>query len=93
MRNDQREFDPLRKLFIPADSTRDNLTWYGGMSWPEDISGSPAVVDPGQTICYRAYFRRGEATINQPHNTTPVLDEVVVGIAIPPVFLEYVVLQ
>ncbi|MGE0432505.1 MAG: hypothetical protein AB7S36_09615, partial [Planctomycetota bacterium] len=88
MRHDNREFDPVKKLFIPADGLKDNVTWYGGMEWPKNT-----VVPVGGTIMYRAYFRRGEATVASPANATPVLDEVVVGLATPPRFLEYVLVD
>lgn len=90
MRRDNRAFDSTKKKFIPPDGNTDNVTWYGGMSWP-----STQVVNPNQTILYRCYFRRGEAMIagGGPANQTPVLDEVVVGLATPARFLEYVLVD
>ncbi|MGE0432150.1 MAG: hypothetical protein AB7K09_10105 [Planctomycetota bacterium] len=93
LRQDRRGFDPAKKIFAPASADDDNLTWYGGMTWPTTVAGKPVVVQPNELILYRAYFRRGEATIARPHMTSAVLDEVIVGLATPPRFLEYTVLD
>ena len=90
MRRDSRAVDPVKTKFIPPDGNTDNVTWYGGMSWPAGTT-----VGPNRTILYRVYFRRGEAMIanRTPANQTPVLDEVVVGLATPARYLEYVLVD
>lgn len=72
-----------------ANPIDDNLTWYGGMKWDN------LMLNANDVLMYRAYFRRGEAFIanNSPQNTTPILDDIQVGIMIAPRYVEYIMLD